>query len=205
MKSLARSESTTASLKTLQRDMSSYEGTDVSTITIATYIDVLSRLFLVENQMPLSPSLRSTVRVRKQEKRHFTDPSLAAALLDADRDSLLGDLETLAFLFEALAERDLRIYAESSGGSLYHYQDYNNREIDAVISLPGGEWCAFEIKLGTNRIDEAAAGLVKIQSEIEKENREKKAKVLCVISGMSNAAYVRPDGVFVVPLTALRP
>lgn len=205
MRALARNESTTASLKTLQRDMASYEGTDISTITIATYIDVLSRLFLVENQMPFSQSLRSTVRVRKQEKRHFTDPSLAAALLDADRDSLLGDLETLGFLFEALAERDLRIYAESFGGSLYHYQDYNNREIDAVISLPGGEWCAFEIKLGTNRIDEAAAGLVKIQSEIEKENREKKAKVLCVISGLSNAAYVRPDGVFVVPLTALRP
>ncbi len=95
------------------------------------------------------------------------------------------------------------VHAESFGGGLYHYQDYNNREIDAVITLPGGEWCAFEIKLGTNMIDEAAAALLKIQGEIE--NREKKAKILCVISGMSNAAYVRPDGVFVVPLTALRP
>ncbi len=205
MRSLVRNESTCASLKTLQRDMASYEDTDVTTITIATYIDILSRLFLVENQMPFSSSLRSTVRVRKQEKRHFTDPSLAAALLDADRNSLLGDIETLGFLFEVLAERDLRIYAESFGWSLYHYQDYNNREIDAVISLPGGEWCAFEIKLGTNRIDEAAANLLKIQREIENENNEKKARVLCVVSGLSNAAYSRPDGVFVVPLTALRP
>lgn len=205
MKSLARNESTTASLRTLQSDMAAYDRTDVTTITIASYIDALSRLFLVENQKPFSSSLRSKVRVRQQEKRHFTDPSLACALLEADRDSLMGDLETLGFLFEALCVRDLRIYAESFGGSLYHYQDYSNREIDAVVSLPGGEWCAFEIKLGTNRIDEAAANLLKIQKEIETENSEKKAKILCVISGLSNAAYVRPDGVFVVPITALRP
>ena len=205
MKSLARNESTTASLATLQKDMEAKDRIGITTITISSYLDALSRLFLIDNQPPFSSSLRSSVRVRQQEKRHFTDPSLAATLLGADRESLLGDLETLGFLFEALCERDLRIYAESFGGSLYHYQDYNNREIDAVVSLPGGEWCAFEIKLGTNRIDEAAANLLKIQKEIEKDGSGRKAKILCVISGLSNAAYRRSDGVFVVPITALRP
>lgn len=205
MKSLARNESTTVSLRTLQKDMEAKDGVEVSTITISAYLDALSRLFILDNQPPFSSSLRSSVRVRQQEKRHFSDPSLAAALLKADRESLLGDLETLGLLFEALCVRDLRIYAESFGGSLSHYQDYNNREIDAVVSLPGGEWCAFEIKLGANRIDEAAANLGRIQKEIEKDDSSKKAKVLCVISGLSNAAYRRADGVFVVPVTALRP
>ncbi len=92
----------------------------------------------------------------------------------------------------------------SQGFSL-HYQDYNNREIDAVISLPSGEWCGFEIKLGANQIDAAAKGLLKIQNEILAEEDGKPAKILCVLCGLTNAAYRRPDGVYVVPLTALKP
>lgn len=87
---------------------------------------------------------------------------------------------------------------------LYHYQDYQNREIDAVIELADGEWCAFEIKLGANQIDAAAEGLVKLKKEIEKEEKGKAPKIMCVICGMANAAYRRPDGVYVVPLTALK-
>ena len=117
---------------------------------------------------------------------------------------LLGDLETLGFLFEALCERDLRIYADSFGATLYHYQDYQNKEIDAVIELPDGEWCAFEIKLGANQIDVAAENLLSIKKDIEKDENGKAPKVMCVICGMSSAAYQREDGVYVVPITALR-
>ena len=131
--------------------------------------------------------------MKQAEKRHFSDPSLACALLKATPEKLLGDLETLGFLFEALCERDLRIYAESFGANLYHYQDYRNREIDAVIELADGEWCAFEIKLGANQIDTAAENLLKLKNDIKKEQ-----------GGMSNAAYCRSDGVYVVPITALR-
>ena len=100
-------------------------------------------------------------------------------------------------------DRDLRIYVDAFGGRLYHYHDYRNREIDAVIQLPGGEWCAFEIKLGANQIDEAAAVLVKLKNDIAKEPGGIPPKVLCVVCGMSNAAYKRADGVYVVPITAL--
>ena len=172
--------------------------------TIASYLDIFSRLFLIENQQPFSSKIRSSVRVKQAEKRHFADPSLAAALLGATEEKLLGDLNTLGFLFEALCERDLRIYTDAFGGQLYHYQDYQNREVDAVIQLPGGEWCAFEIKLGANQIDEAAAVLVKLKNDIAKEPGGIPPKVLCVVCGMSNAAYKRADGVYVVPLTALR-
>ena len=118
---------------------------------------------------------------------------------------LLSDLNTLGFMFEALCERDLKIYAESFGAELYHYQDYKNKEIDAVISLPDGQWCGFEIKLGANQIDDAAESLLNIKKDIESEKDGVAPAMLCVICGMSNAAYQRPDGVFVVPITALAP
>ena len=160
--------------------------------------------YLTDNQPPFSVGIRSSVRIKQAEKRHFADPSLACALLKATPASLLGDLETLGFLFEALCERDLRIYAESFGANLYHHQDYKNQEIDAVIELSDGTWCAFEIKLGANQIDAAAQNLLAIQKQIEDEHAGKAPAVLCVLCGMANAAYQRPDGVFVVPITALK-
>ena len=137
--------------------------------------------------------------------RHFSDPSLACALLKITPAGLMGDLETLGFLFEALCERDLRIYAESFNAELYHYQDYKNQEIDAVIELPDGQWCAFEIKLGANQIDTAAANLLKIKKQISEEPKGNPPAILCVLCGMANAAYRREDGIFVIPLTALKP
>ena len=98
----------------------------------------------------------------------------------------------------------MRIYAESFGGELYHYQDYRGREIDAVIELPDGRWCAFEIKLGANQIDAAAKSLVDIKHEFEADPKGKAPSAMCVVCGMANAAYLRPDGVFVVPITALK-
>lgn len=204
LRSLARNESTTATNKTLMRDIKAVDDEDIDANTVAAYLDIFQRLFLTENQPPFSSSIRSSVRVKQAEKRHFADPSLACALLKATPAGLLGNLETLGFLFEALCERDLRIYAESFGAHLYHYQDYKNQEIDAVIELPGGQWCAFEIKLGANQIDAAADNLLAIQRQIEADPEGKPPAVLCVLCGMANAAYQRPDGVFVVPITALR-
>lgn len=203
LRSLARNESTTATNKTLMRDMKAVDDEDIDGNTVAAYLDIFQRLFLTDNQPPFSTGIRSSVRIKQAEKRHFADPSLACALLKATPAGLLGDLETLGFLFEALCERDLRIYAQSFGGSLYHYQDYSGREIDAVIERSDGTWCAFEIKLGANQIDAAAEGLLDIQRQFQADPKGKPPAVLCVLCGLSNAAYRRPDGVFVVPLTAL--
>lgn len=204
LRSLARNESTTATNKTLVRDIKAVDDEDIDSDTVAVYLDVFKRLFLTENQAPFSNGMRSSVRVKQAEKRHFSDPSLACALLKATPQSLLGDLETLGFLFEALCERDLRIYAESFGGELYHYQDYRGKEIDAVIELSDGQWCAFEIKLGANQIDAAAKNLVDIKREFEADPKGKAPDAMCVVCGMANAAYLRSDGVFVVPITALK-
>lgn len=204
LRSLARNESTTATDKTLISDIKAIDDEDIDRNTVAAYLDIFKRLFLTDNQPPFSTGIRSSVRIKQAEKRHFSDPSLACALLRATPESLLHDLETLGFLFEALCERDLKIYAESFGANLYHYQDYRNREIDAVIELPEGDWCAIEIKLGANQIDAAAANLLEIKKQIEADPKGKPPAVLCVLCGMSNAAYRRPDGVFVVPITALK-
>ena len=201
--SLARNESTTATKKKLLNDIREFDDETIDADTVTTYLDVFDRLFLLDNQPPFSTNIRSSVRAKQAEKRHFCDPALACALLKATPDRLIGDLETFGFLFEALVERDLKIYAESFGANLFHYQDYNNKEIDAVIELEDGRWCAFEIKLGANQIDRAAAELVALRNSIEQEGGISPS-VLCVICGLSDAAYVRPDGVFVVPITALK-
>ncbi|WP_303962899.1 ATP-binding protein [Succinatimonas hippei] len=205
LRSLARNESTTASNLTLKKDMQATEGFDIDKETIAMYLDVFNRLFLIDNQRPFAPSLRSSVRIKQQEKRHFCDPSLAVAILNATPSMLINDLETLGFLFESLCVRDLRIYAESFNAQLYHYQDYKNREVDAVISFEDGSWGAFEIKLGANQIESAAKNLLALRNDLMKENPKLAPSLLCVICGLSNAAYLRPDGVFVVPITALKP
>lgn len=201
LRSLARNESTTVGKKKLKDDMMGVEKDSIDEDTITDYLDVFTSLFILENQKPYGASLRSSLSIRQAEKRHFTDPSFACSLLGiTQEDKLIGDLQTFGFMFEALCVRDLRIYAQAFGGELYHYQDYENNEIDAVIEMPDGSWSAFEIKLGANQIDAAAQSLLKIQAKFLKP-----ASSLCVICGLSNAAYRRPDGVYVVPLTALRP
>ena len=203
LRSLARNESTTVTNKTLKNDVKEIDDEDIDTDTIASYLDIFKRLFLTDNLEPYASRIRSSVRVKQAEKRHFSDPSLACALLKATPERLLNDLETLGFLFESLCERDLKIYAESFGAHLYHYQDYANKEIDAVLELQDGRWCAFEIKLGANQIDAAARNLLSIRDSIE-ESGGTLPSVMCVICGLSNAAYQREDGVFVVPITALK-
>ncbi len=203
LRSLARNESTTATKKKLENDIKEIDEESVDYDTVNKYLDVFERLFLLDNQKPFSSNIRSSVRVKQAEKRHFCDPALACALLNATPDRLINDLETFGFLFEAMCERDIKIYAESFGAQVFHYQDYANKEIDTVVELKDGRWCAFEIKLGANQIDKAAANLIEIRDKIA-EDGGKVPSVMAVICGMSNAAYKRPDGVYVIPITALK-
>ena len=201
--SLGRNESTIASNSTLRKDMAFYDEMEIDANTVAEYLDVFNRLFLLDEQPAFAPNLRSSRRVLKSPKRHFTDVSLTVAALEATPEMLLGDLHTFGFLFEALCEHDLRLYAEANGGQLFHYRDEKDNEIDAVVELPDGRWGAFEIKLGANQIDAAAKELLKMKDIMEKEG--KAPEILCVVCGMTNIAYTRADGVLVVPITALRP
>ena len=204
LKSLARNESTTVSNMTLKKDINERDHEDIDIDTLASYLNALDKLFLLDNDEPFSTNVRSSVRVKKSEKRHFADPSIACSLLNIrEENKLINDLETFGFLFEAMVERDLKVYADSFNAKCYHYQDYQDKEIDSVIELKNGEWCAFEIKLGANQIEKAANDLLNLKKKIEDEDG-KVPSVLCVICGLTNAAYQRPDGVYVVPITALK-
>ena len=205
LKSLARNESTTVSNMTLKKDINEKDNEDIDIDTVSSYLNALDKLFLLDNDEPFSTNVRSSVRIKQSEKRHFADPSIACFLLNIkEENKLINDLNTFGFLFEAMVERDLKIYADSFNAKCYHYQDYQDKEIDSIIELENGDWCAFEIKLGANQIEKAANDLINLKKQIEKENR-KAPSVLCVICGLTNAAYRRPDGVYVVPITELRP
>lgn len=203
LRSLARNESTTVTNRTLKNDVKEKDFDDINIDTITDYLNLFNKLYLIENLPPFANKLRSSLRVKQSEKRHFVDPSLACALLNLTKEKLLNDLEFLGFLFESLVERDLLTYVSSFNAKLYHYQDYDNNEMDAIIELEDGSWCGFEIKLGAHQIEEAANNLIEINESIKKQGGTP-AKSLCVICGLTNAAYKRPDGVYVVPITSLK-
>ncbi|AGI47751.1 putative ATPase (AAA+ superfamily) [Thermoplasmatales archaeon BRNA1] len=200
LRSLARNESSVVSDSRIMADMGINDNETMSSPTLNDYLGVLRRLNILCEQEAFSANVRSSVSVGKSPKRHLVDPSLSIAALNMDVKSCIRDLETYGFMFEAMCERDLDIYSQAIGGNLYHYRDNKGNEIDAVITIPGREWGAFEIKLGTNQIDSAASKLIGLSAQFEEPPR-----FLCVICGMSNAAYRRPDGVYVVPITMLGP
>ncbi len=203
LRSLSRNESTTSSIAKLKSDIQGVDNLDIDVKTITEYLEDLSKLYLIENQLPFNSNIRSSMRVKQMEKRHFVDPSIATSLLNMTIDMCVNDLLTFGFFFEAMVERDLRIYAESNNWNLFHYQDYDGNEFDAVVEFEDGTYAAFEIKLGANQIDEAANNLIKV-SNIIKEKGGIPPKSLCVICGLSNAIYTRNDGVIVIPITALK-
>ena len=203
IKSLSRNESTVVSNETVKNDMRSYDDESISNDTYYDYSDCLDRIHLLEDTPSFKANFRSNVRVGKKPKRHLTDVSLAVAALGLNHKKLMGDLNTFGFMFESLCEHDLQIYAECAGGSLYHYRDDSGREVDAIVESEDGSWGAFEIKLGAGQIDDAAEHLLRMRDVFE--SRGNSPCVLCVISGLSNWAYQRPDGVFVAPITSLGP
>ncbi|MFT0898864.1 ATP-binding protein [Candidatus Methanoprimaticola sp. MG2] len=201
-KSLARNESTTTPDSRLMNDMREYDDVSISDKTLRDYIDVLDRLNVTDPLPAFSTNLRSSLRVGKNPKRHFVDPSLAVAALNLTGEMLMEDLRTTGFMFESLCTRDLRIYAEANDGHASHYRDSRGREVDITIEMPDGRWGAFEVKLGSNQIDAAANNLLKFSKLMEEE--ENPPSVLCIVCGLVRDAYRRPDGVYVVPITALK-
>ena len=200
MLSLARNESTVCSISTLASD-AGINGKKLDDNTVSSYLEILNDLYLLSNQEAFSPDFRSRTRLKIGSKRHYADPSLPAAIIGANERNLINDLRYLGFLFESLAVHDLRIYMESLGGKVFHYQDYDNDEVDAVAVLKDGRYGLIEIKLGYENVAEAAAAnLMKVADKLER-----KPSFLAIISGTAMAPVRRKDGVYVVPLSSLKP
>jgi len=202
MRAIARHVAAPAPTAALARDAGGPEG-PLDRDTAARYLAALDRLMITEEQPAWTPHLRSRSRARTAPKRHFVDPSLAAAALGATPPRLLRDIETLGLLFESLVVRDLRVYAQSFDATVLHYRDNTGLEVDAIVETPDGAWAAFEIKLGHARLDDAAARLLKFAGRVDDRRTGQRAR-LVVITG-TGYAYDRPDGVAVVPIGALGP
>ena len=200
--SVARNTATCATLATMAEDAGG-SAVSLSTETARSYLTALERLMVVEHQPPWAPHLRSRSRMRNRPKRHFVDPSLAAAALGAEPEHLLRDLQWMGFLFESMVVRDLRIYAQAMRATVLHYRDNTGLEVDAIVDGGPERWAAFEIKLGAGRIEAAAQTLLKFANRIDTERTGEPA-ALGVITG-SPYGYQRPDGVSVIPIGALGP
>jgi predicted AAA+ superfamily ATPase len=201
LRSLARNTATMVDISTLEKDIRLRDFKDLSRPTIYDYLTALDRLMITENQLPWPTHIRSSSSLRKAPKRHFTDVALAVASLGFKKEALLKDIHYVGFLFESLAVHELRVYAQVSDAKVYHYHDSSGLEVDAIVQKYNGDWCAFEIKLGTGQIEDAAKSLKKFVSILDFDTVQK-PKSLNIITG-TGISYTRNDGINVISLASL--
>ena len=204
MRSFARNQGSQASNTLFRDDMADNEVETFSEDTVATYINALKKIFVVEDMPAWNPNLRSKTAIRTSDTRYYTDPSIAVAALGIGPKDLLNDLNTMGLLFETMCVRDLRVYTESLGGNVYHYRDKSGLECDAVIHLRNGSYGLVEIKLGgDNLIEEGTINLKKLADKID-TTKMKPASFLTIVVGLGDYAYRRKDGIYIVPIGCLK-
>lgn len=203
MRSYARLQGSQAAIATIQADMRAHEAQTMSPDTINSYLEALRRIFVIEDLPAWSPKLRSKTAIRTSDTRYFTDPSIAAAALEATARDLAGDPQTLGFLFETLAVRDLRAYTEALGGTLYHYRDKNGLECDTIAHMADGRYALIEIKLGSDAAIETGAATLKRLAGLIDTSKMRAPSFLAVLTGVGDFAYQRPDGVYAIPIGTL--
>jgi predicted AAA+ superfamily ATPase len=201
LRTYARNISTLTDYQTMIRDLENF-GEGVDKTTLASYLSAFEKLFIIENVDAWTPKLRSATRIRMSQKKQFVDPSIAALALGATPNDLGTDMETFGLFFESMIIRDLRVYLDKLGGTLFHYRDKNNLEVDCILKLNDDRWAAVEVKVGGNQLDEAAANLLKLKEKIDVEHMKEPSFLMIVYGGTS--AYRRADGVYVVPIGCLK-
>lgn len=203
MRSYARMSASQASTESIEKDLKDSDAMSIN--TVQSYLKALRMIFVIEDMPAWNPNLRSSTAIRTSPTRHFVDPSIATAALGLGPADLINDLKTFGLLFESLCIRDLRIYADTLDGEVYHYRDKNGLECDAVVHLRNGNYGLIEVKLGgTLSIEEGAKSLTTLRDKID-IGRMKAPSFCMVLTATAAYSYTRPDGVLVVPLTALAP
>ena len=204
LRSYARLQGAMAGIPTIVEDMKTNEPESMSDETVVSYIKALKKIFVIEDMKAWNPNLRSKTAIRTSDTRYFVDPSLAIAALGLGPNDLLNDLETMGLFFETLCVRDLRVYAEANDGEVFHYRDKNGLECDAVVHLRNGDYGLIEIKLGGDtRIEEGAANLNALEKKID-TTKMKNPSFKMVLTAVGQYAYMRKDGVIVVPIGCLK-
>lgn len=204
MRSYARHQGAQVSIGTIKADLSNNEATEMSDVTIDSYLNALRKIFVIEDMPAWNPNLRSKTAIRTADTRYFVDPSFATTALGIAPPDLINDLNTFGLIFETMCVRDLRVYAEALGGKVYHYRDANGLECDAVVHLPNGSYGLVEIKLGGEKlIADGVESLSKLASKID-TTRMKEPAFKMVLTAVGQRAYRRTDGILVVPIGSLK-
>lgn len=204
MRSYARLQGSQAPLSAICEDIRVNDSSTNDDRTINNYIEALKKLFVIEDMPAWNPNLRSKTAIRTSDTRYFIDPSIATASLGLGPKDLISDLNTFGFLFETLCIRDLRVFSEAIGGSVYHYRDKMGLECDAVIHLRNGSYGLIEIKLGGDAlIEEGAKSLITLSQKID-TIRMKSPSFMAVVTGTTKYAFRRDDGVYVIPIACLK-
>ena len=204
MRSYARNQGSQVANTVLAQDVSANDESSMSDETVASYINALRKIFVVEDMPAWNPNLRSKTAIRSSDTRYYIDPSIAAAALGIGPKDLMNDLKTFGFLFETLCISDLRVFADALNGEVYHYRDKDGQECDAVIHLKNGKYGLIEIKLGGDKlIEEGAASLKNMEAKIDTDKMNVPS-FLMVLIGIGDYAYRRQDGVYVVPIGCLK-
>ena len=204
MRSYARNQGSQVPNTVIAQDIAANDEMTMDTDTVASYLNALRKIFVIEDMPAWNPNLRSKTAIRSSDTRYYVDPSIAAAALGIGPQDLINDLKTFGFLFETLCVRDLRIFADALNGEVYHYRDKDGLECDAVIHLRNGTYGLVEIKLGGDKlIEEGSVNLKALSNKIDTDKMKKPA-FLMVLTGTGDYAYRRPDGVYVVPIGCLK-
>lgn len=204
MRSYARNQGGQVPNTVLAQDIAANDETPINEETVASYVNALRKIFVVEDMPAWNPNLRSKTAIRSSDTRYYIDPSIAAAALGIGPSDLLNDLKTFGFLFETLCIRDLRVFADALNGEVYHYRDKDGQECDAVIHLRNGKYGLIEIKLGGDKlIEEGAKSLKSMEAKIDTD-RMNAPSFLMVLTGSGDYAYRRRDGVYVIPIGSLK-
>ncbi len=204
MRSYARNQGGQVANTVIAQDIAANDEASIDVETVASYVNALRKIFVVEDMPAWNPNLRSKTAIRSSDTRYYIDPSIAAAALGIGPNDLIADLKTFGFLFETLCVRDLRVFTDALNGGVYHYRDKDGQECDAVIHLRNGKYGLIEIKLGGEKlIEEGAVSLKAMQAKIDTD-KMKAPSFLMVLTGTGDYAYRRPDGVLVVPIGCLK-
>lgn len=204
MKSYSRHQGTQTAYTVIRDDIALNDADSLTEDTVYSYTNALRKIFVIEDMPAWNPNLRSKTAIRTSDTRYFVDPSIAAASLGLGPKDLLGDLNTMGLLFETLCVRDLRVYADSLFGNVYHYRDKSGLECDAVVHLRDGSYGLIEIKLGGDRlIEEGSMSLKTLAGKIDTD-KMKEPSFLMVLTGTGKYAYRREDGIYVVPIGCLK-
>lgn len=204
MKSYSRHQGTQTTYTVIRDDIAANDSDFLTEDTVYSYTNALRKIFVIEDMPAWNPNLRSKTAIRTSDTRYFVDPSIAVASLGLGPKELLGDLNNMGLLFETLCVRDLRVYAESLFGNVYHYRDKSGLECDAVIHLRNGSYGLIEIKLGGDRlIEEGSMSLKTLAGKIDTD-KMKEPSFLMVLTGTGKYAYRREDGIYVVPIGCLK-